>query len=175
MNAGSYAMKKRYLYALLFGAPGFCFSLLIAFTLFGAATGFLWIFVFGDNPWPAATAKLLPLLFVLTCLVLWIGSVIVGFVTGKKLETEPELNKKHIMISVDLTVAPILFMVLQQRGVGNLGPNNDSQICSDFCRQKGYSLSGMPPKNAGDRSCLCYDDSGQEILDVPMDKILPSE
>ena len=168
-------MQRRFLYAFLFGVPGFFISLLIAFILFGAVAGLLWSFVFGDNPWPAATETILPLLLVLTFLMLWTASIAVGFLFGKKLETEPELNKKHIMISVGLTLAPMLFIALHQLRVGNLGPKNDSQICSDFCRQKGYATSGMPPKNAGDRSCLCYDDSGHEIFNVPIDRIHPRE
>jgi hypothetical protein len=112
---------------------------------------------------------------VITFLVLWIVSIRVGFVAGKKLETELGLNKKHLITSVGLTIAPILFIVLHQLSVGNIGPKTDSQLCTDFCRQKGYSTSGMPPKNSGDRSCLCYDDSGHEILNVPIESIFPSE
>ncbi len=168
-------MKKRYLYALLFGAPGFFLSLIIAFLVFGAAAGFLWIFAFGDNPWPATIETTLSILLVLTVLLLWTASIAIGFIFGKKLEAASQLNRTHVMISIGLTIAPMLFILLHQFHVGNLGPKNDSQICSDFCRQKGYSVSGQPPKNAGDRSCLCYDDSGYEILNVPMDRILPNE
>ena len=168
-------MEKRYLYSLLFAVPGAFFALIIAFALFGATAGFLWLLAFGDNPWPSAIDKILPFLMVVTFLTLWIGSIIVGFITGKKYEADPELNKKHLMASVGLTLAPILFILLHQLSVGNIGPKSDGQLCGDFCSQKGYSTSGMPPKNSGDRSCFCYDDSGNEILNVPIESVLSSQ
>jgi len=168
-------MQKRYLYALLFAVPGLFIALIIAFLAFGAAAGFLWLFVFGDYSWPDSYGNTLPLLLIAAFLGLWLASIVAGFVTGKKFEAEPVLNNKHVMISVALTIVPILFIVLHQLNVGNLGPPTDGQLCRDFCLQKGYSGSGMSPKNSGDRSCFCYDDSGQEILQVPIESILPAE
>jgi hypothetical protein len=170
-----FEMKKRYIYSFLFGAPGFFVSLILSFIIFGATTGFLWIYVFGDNHWPLSTEKGLPLLFVLTFLVLWIAFITVGFITGKNLEENSDFNKKHIMFSVGLTIAPIFLIVLHQLSVGNIGPKSDNMLCSDFCSQNGYSASGMPPKNSGERSCICFDDSGNEIMRVPIDSIVPSE
>lgn len=168
-------MKKRYLYVLLFAVPGFFVSLIIAFLLFGTAAGFLWLFVFGDNTWPSSTEKILPILLIASFLILWIGSAVAGYVTGKKLEFEAELNRKHLLISAGLTVVPIFFIVVHQWSVGHVGPKSDGQLCSDFCRQKGYSMSGMPPENSGDRSCFCYDGDGHEILNVPIESLLPPE
>jgi hypothetical protein len=168
-------MKKRYLYSLLFALPGFVISLVMAFAVFGAAAGFLWLFVFGDNNWPDSTEKILPVLLVLTFLVLWIASIAAGYVTGKKFEADPELNKKHLLASAGLTIAPILFIVLYQLQVGNLGTKPDSVLCSDFCLGKGYSFSEMPPKNSGDKGCVCLDASGKEALRVPLAKIFPEE
>ncbi len=168
-------MKKRHLYSILFGGPGFFFSLIISFLIFGATAGFLWIFVFGDNPWPVSTGTLLPLLLILSFLLMWIASIVLGFVTGKKLEADPVLNKKHLLFSVGLTVAPILLIMLHQLSVGNIGPKTDGMLCSDFCLEKGYSASGLPPKNSGDRTCSCYDDSGNEVLKISVESIVPSE
>jgi hypothetical protein len=168
-------MKKRYLYSLLFAVPGFFVSLIIAFALFGAAAGFLWIFVFGDNTWPEASGNMLTLLLVIVFLVLWVTSIVVGFVSGKKLEAEPELNRKHVLASVGLTIVPIIFIALHQFNVGNLGPKTDGQLCLDYCLENGYSGSGTPPKNSGDRSCFCYDNTGREVLNVPIESIIPAE
>ena len=93
----------------------------------------------------------------------------------KNLEENSDFNKKHIMFSVGLTIAPIFLIVLHQLSVGNIGPKSDNMLCSDFCSQNGYSASGMPPKNSGERSCICFDDSGNEIMRVPIDSIVPSE
>jgi hypothetical protein len=166
-------MKKRYLYSLLFGIPGFFVSVMISLLAFGAVAGVLWILVFGDNPWPSQIETMLPILFAFIFLVVWIGIIFMGFVTGKKLENDPVVNNKHILVSGALTIMFVLFIVLQQWSVGNMGPKSNSVLCSDFCRQKGYSGSGMPPQNSGNRSCSCFDDSGNEVLTVPLDSIDP--
>jgi len=67
----------------------------------------------------------------------------------------------------------ILFILLQQLSVGNLGSKSDSAVCSDYCSLNGYSGSGMPSQDSGDRSCSCYDNSGNEVLKVPLDSITP--
>jgi hypothetical protein len=164
-------MKKRYLYSILFGIPGFFVSLIISFVIFGVAAGILWIYVFGDNPWPSSVEKILPILFALIFLMVWITSIAVGYVIGKKLEKDPALNKAHILVSGGLTVMFILLIALQQLSVGNIGPKSDDTLCSEFCTRQGYSGSGMPPRNSGERSCSCYDNFGNEVLKVPLDNI----
>jgi hypothetical protein len=106
-------------------------------------------------------------------MLLWIFSIVAGFAIGKKLETNPEWNWAHVLLSAGLTLAFILFILLQQVSVGNLGPKTDSILCSDFCVQHGYSGSGLPPANSGDRTCSCYDNSGNEALSVPLESIDP--
>ena len=164
-------MKKRYIYSLLFGIPGFFLSLMISIVLFGVLLGILWLYIFGDNPWPFPTENILGILLVLTFLILWIGSMMVGYTVGRKLENDSTLNQKHVLISTGLTVIFIMLIVLQQWSVGNLGPKLTSVICSDFCVQKGYSGSGLPSKDSGDRSCSCYDNFGNEALKIPLDSI----
>lgn len=166
-------MKKRYLYALLFGIPGLFVAGVISLFTFGALAGVLWIFVFGDDPWPLSTNKVLPALFVLVFLLLWIASIAAGYVVGKRLESDPRLDGKHILISGGLTLLFILFIVLQQFNVGNMGHRSDSMLCADFCTQRGYSASGTPAQNSGDRSCTCYDNAGNEALRVPWEDIVP--
>ncbi len=166
-------MKKRYLYSLLFGIPGFFVSGMISLFVFGGLIGILWIYVFGDNPWPFSTETVLSILLVFVFLILWITSITIGYVIGKKLEKDPLLNWIHILVSGGLTLMFILLIVMQQLSVGNIGPKSDSVLCSDFCSQKGYSGSGMPPVNSGDRSCSCFDSFGHEVLKVSIDSIEP--
>ena len=166
-------MKKRYLYALLFGIPGFFVSGMIALFVFGAAMGVLWLFVFGDNTWPFSTDILLPVLLVIVFLFLWIAFISLGYVIGKRLEKNETWNWKHIFVSGVVTPLFIFFIVLQQWSLGNLGPKSDSALCSDYCTRQGYSASGLPPLNSGDRTCSCYDNDGNEALRVPLDKINP--
>jgi hypothetical protein len=154
-------MKKRYLYSLLFGIPG----------LFVA--GIISIVLFGDDPWPPFAELILSALFVLVVLALWMGSILLGYRVGKGLETDPRLNRNHVLISAGLTILFLLFMVLQQFSVGNIGPKSDTVLCSEFCARHGYSGSGMPPETSGDRICSCYDETGNEALAAPLDHLDP--
>jgi hypothetical protein len=166
-------MKKRVLYSLLFGIPGFFVAGITSVVLFGALAGVLWLFIFGDNPWPDSMQKILPVLLVLTFLIVWVAFIGIGYYTGKRLENDPILNKSHVLISAVLTAACILFIILQQWSVGNIGPKSDTTLCSDYCSAQGYSGSGMPPLNSGDRTCSCYDSSGKEALKIPLEKLKP--
>jgi hypothetical protein len=133
--------------------------------------GILWLYVFGDDPWPTYTEQVVSILFVTTVLLIWLISVVSGYVIGKKLENDLMLNQRHVLISAAVTAIFLLLMLFQQWSVGNLGPESDSVICSDFCTQHGYSGSGMPPQISGDRTCSCYDSSGTEALKIPLESI----
>lgn len=148
-------------------------SVVISFVIFGFAAGVLWIFVFGDDPWPASVNTIFPILFAVVFLTVWIACVRIGYVIGKRLEQDPILNQKHVLISAGITLLSMLFIVFQQWGVGNLGPKSEGEICSDFCSQQGYSASNMPPLDSGERSCSCFADSGLEAIKVPMHSIDP--
>lgn len=166
-------MKKRYLYSLLFGIPGLFVAGIIAIVVFGALAGILWMYVFGDNPWPAYAERLVAGIFILTVLTLWIACIALGYFVGRRLENDPVLNRNHILLSAGLTAMFLLLILFQQWSVGNLGPKSDTVLCSEFCARHGYAGSGMPPQNTGDRICSCYDDAGMEVLAVPLDTIDP--
>jgi hypothetical protein len=166
-------MKKRYLYVLLFGIPGLFVAGIISILLFGAFAGILWLYVFGDTPWPAYAETILSIFFILSVLTIWAVTIVLGFVVGKRREHDRLLNRKHVLISAGLTAMFILLMLLQQFSVGNLGPRSDSVLCSDFCTRHGYAGSGMPPEDSGERICSCFDSSGNEGLVVPLDHIDP--
>lgn len=168
-------MRKRYLYSLLFGLPGFIISAVFSLTTFGSLAGILWIFVLGDNPWPLLIEKILPILFAFVFLTLWSLTIVVGFIIGKRLEYNPILNKNHILVSICVTIIPALFIVLHLLNVGNIGSKSDSKVCSDFCSQRGYSGSSMPPEDTGKRSCSCIDNSGKEVFKIPIDGIDPGK
>ena len=156
---------------MLFGIPGLFVAGIISIFLFGAFAGILWLYTFGDNPWPSYAEQLLSIFFVLTVLTLWIVSLALGYVVGKRLEKYPVLNRNHVLISAGLTALFLLLILFQQWSVGNLGPKSDTVLCSEFCARHGYSGSGMPPQSTGDRICSCFDDAGNERLTVPLDAI----
>ena len=64
-------------------SPVFFVAGIISLLVFGGAIGILWLFVFGDNPWPISTDKVLSILLVLVFLVLWITSIAAGYMIGK--------------------------------------------------------------------------------------------
>jgi hypothetical protein len=166
-------MTKRYLYSILFGIPGFFVSLILSFLIFGALAGILWLFVFGDDPWSSSTDIILPLIFAVVFFVIWIALIYVGYIYGRKAEADPVQNKTHILISGGITITFIFFIVLQQFSVGNLGPKTNSELCGDFCNQQGYSSSGMPSDDSGNKTCSCFDEEGSEVLKVPLESVAP--
>jgi hypothetical protein len=166
-------MKKRYLYSLLFGVPGLFVAGGISVLALGALTGMLWLFVLGDNPWPARAEFLLSAVFVVICLILWTGMVIVGYRVGRWLESDPIVNRTHVLLSAGLTILFILGMVVYRWSASTSGLQADTLLCSEFCTGHGYSGSGMPPSESGARICSCFDDSGNEALRIPLDYIRP--
>lgn len=166
-------MQKRYLYTILFGIPGLFVAGTFSVLLFGGLAGILWLYVFGDSPWPAYAETILSLLFILSVLTIWGVTVVVGYMVGKRFESDPGSNRNHVMISAGLTVLFILFMVLYQWRVGSLGPQSDSLQCSEFCVQHGFSGSSLPPGTSETRICSCYDEAGNEAFRIPLDHILP--
>jgi hypothetical protein len=166
-------MKKKYIYALLFGIPGLFVAGIVSILVFGAFTGILWMFVFGDNPWPDYIEWLVAIVFVLTVLSVWVVSIALGYVVGRRLENNPGLNRTHVLISAGLSVLFLVLILFQQWSVGNLGPKSDSTACSDFCSLHGYSGSGMPPRNSGEKICSCFDEAGNEVLRIPLDHLDP--
>jgi len=86
-------MKKRYIYSMLFAVPGFLVSLIVAFIIFGFVAGFFWLYVYGDEPWPGSAEQILTILFIVCFLALWAISLVIGFVTGKRLEAKAGLNE----------------------------------------------------------------------------------
>jgi hypothetical protein len=166
-------MKRRYIYLLLFGLPGIFVSAIISLAVFGAAAGMLWLYVFGDSPWPASSGSLLTLLLTLVFLAVWSASFVSGYVFGKRREKDPILNRRHVLASLGITLGTILLIVMYQVGVGNIGLQSDSTICSDFCARQGYSASSMPPRDSGERTCSCLDQFGKTIVTVPLKSIVP--
>jgi len=164
-------MKRRYLYVLLFGVPALLAAIIISLLLFGAAAGILWIFVLGDNPWPSTAGNMLTVMLVLTCMTLWVALLSAAYAAGKKQEAQVSLNARQVMASVGATALLVLLAVSHQWGVGNIGPKSDGVLCSEFCMDKGFAASGMPPRDAGAATCICLDGQGREAMKVPMAEV----
>ena len=162
--------KRRYLYVLLFAAPTFLLALIAGVMLLGASAGVLWLFVFGDGPWPSEADTLLTSLFVLGTAAFWIAQLSVAYAVGKREETKVSLNKTHVLISVGATMALAALIALRMSGVG-FGGLPDSLVCADHCLATGATGSGMPPRDSGDRTCSCYDAEGRVITSIQLQNV----
>jgi len=157
-------MKKRYVYLLLFLVPGLFTSLLITLALFGAVYGTFWLFVYGDSAWPDWTEQVMPILMLVIFSGIWIGTIVTGYCVGKKLETSPGFDFRHLWLSLGATLLPIVIMLLHQFSIGNLGPKSDGQLCSEYCSGLGYDMSSMSPRDFGEQTCSCIGRNGEEEI-----------
>lgn len=164
-------MKKRYLYAILFGIPGLFVTALLTAVFLGAVAGVLWLFVYGDSRWPEAVQTLLPAAALVAFLVAWAGVLFWGYRYGSGREDGRPVERRHLLLAAGATLLPIVIVILHQYRVGNLGPPSDGERCSDFCTEQGYAASGMPARDSGERSCLCYDGKGRVVLKLPLDEL----
>jgi hypothetical protein len=78
------------------------------------------------------------------------------------------LSRSDVLAAGAVTLLAGGVMALHQFSVGNLGPASDSERCSNFCQDKGFTGSSMPPRNTGQATCSCVDAQGREALTVPL-------
>jgi hypothetical protein len=161
-------LKRRHIYVLLFAVPALLVSLIAAAMVLAATAGALWLFVFGDNPWPPVADTLLGAVLFLAGVGVWLGLLFVAYTVGKQEELRSTLNMRHVALSVGATIVLIAVIVARVAGVQIFGTESDSLICSDLCRAQGFPASGTPPRDSGDRTCSCYDDQGREARRVPL-------
>jgi hypothetical protein len=166
-------MKRRYAYVLLFAVPAMLAAAIVAVLLAAAVAGGMWLFVFGDNPWPASASTVLTALLVLVGLAAWAGLLSVAYSFGKRQEALATAGLRPVMAAVGATAMLALLVVFQQWRVGNLGPKSVDVLCAEYCRERGFPASGMPPRDTGDATCGCFDTDGREKVRVPIRTITP--
>jgi hypothetical protein len=146
----------------MFAVPALLASIVASVLLLAASAGALWLFVFGDDPWPDAASTVLGVTFLATGAALWIGLLAAAYAVGTAEESRPGLNRGHVWVSLGLTAALAALIASRVWGLGALGPRPDTLVCADYCRAEGFAASGVPPRDSGDRTCTCYDGRGQE-------------
>ncbi len=82
-------MKLRWLYAIAGGAWGVVLGAVAAIAAFGVAAGFAWLYLYGDSPWPAASAWVLPLVAVVAGAAVFMACVVAGYLIGRAREQRP--------------------------------------------------------------------------------------
>ena len=162
-------MKRRHLYVLLFAVPTLLASVITAAVLLAAAAGALWLFVFGDDPWPAAASSFLGISFAVAAAAVWLALLMAAYAEGSREEGKPSLNAGHVALSIGSTVVLGAFIATRLLGVSFPGgTQSDTVRCADLCRAEGFAGSGMPPRDSGDRTCSCYDAQGREARRITL-------
>lgn len=164
-------LKKRYLHVLLFSVPILLASTIVASAVFAAAAGLVWLFVAGDNEWPAAIDTILVAVFVIAFAASALGLGSLAYSAGKRREQEASGTGAPVVAAGVATAVLVLAIVAHQWQIGNIGPRPDSVVCSEFCMSKGSAGSSMPPRNSGAATCSCLDAQGREAITVPMESI----
>lgn len=162
-------MKRRYLYALLYAVPAFIVAAIVTVVVTVAIAGVLWIFVYGDNPWPSFVDRYSPMFIVAVLATTWLVLLAAVLAWGRRQEARASLDRKHVYFAAGATLSLVLLVLVQQRSVGNIGPRPDVLACSDFCTARKFGASRFPQ----DGTCGCYDTDGTEALRVPMGRIRP--
>ncbi|MGE4054088.1 MAG: hypothetical protein AB7F99_04750, partial [Vicinamibacterales bacterium] len=165
---GLVMLKRRYLYVLIFAVPALLVALIGAATMVAAVAGGLWIWAFGDNPWPPVADTILGTVLVVSGGGIWLLLLSLAYMLGKEQESRPALNMRHVAISVGATAVLAALIAIRVTGVSLTGERSDSLVCSDFCQAEGFAGSGMPPADSGDRTCSCYDAQGQEARRIDL-------
>jgi hypothetical protein len=163
-------LKRRHLYVLMFALPTLLLSAIAAAVMLAASAGALWLFVFGDDPWPPVASILLGIVLFAGGAGLWLALLFVAYTVGKQQEIRPALNTRHVALSIAATIVLAAVIVARVAGLRVAGPESDGVRCADFCRAEGFAASGMPPRNSGDRTCSCYDAQGREVRQIRFQK-----
>ena len=161
-------INRRHVYVLLFAVPALLVSIIAAALMLAASAGALWLFVYGDDPWPNTANVLLGAIFLLVAAALWLALLSVAYTVGRQQEGEPSLNKRHVALSLGATVVLAAIIIVRLVGLNVAGARSDSVVCADLCRSEGFTASGLPPRDSGDRTCSCYDGQGQEVRRVTL-------
>jgi formate-dependent nitrite reductase membrane component NrfD len=153
-------MRRRYLYVLLFAPTAVLLALVTTAAVVGASAGVLWLFVFGDDPWPAWSEPLLGALALavgaaVATVLLWLA-----YLAGKRQEQRPATSRVHVALALGSAFTMAALVAVRVSG-GVAAPRSNEERCAAFCRAAGFAASGTPPRNSGESTCTCYDAAGR--------------
>ena len=114
-------MKARFAYPLAFFIPSAMVACLSAFVVGAAAAGILWLFAFGDDPWPAGTDKAVMTLVTLTAVATLVTLLFAGYSFGKKREGLGGLSTQHLLLAFAISVLLPAIALFYEWQVGNIG------------------------------------------------------
>jgi len=161
-------VKRRFVYPLLFALPALLASGIVALFASGAAAGALWLFVLGDDRWPASAGHVVVGTFVAAFAGTLAALLAAAYALGRRQEATGKIDRRHLLAAAGATALLVLVVAAHQWRVGNLGPKSDGVLCSEHCLALGFAGSGTPPRDSGAATCSCYDAQGREATKVPL-------
>lgn len=166
-------MKARYLYLLMFAVPSVIAAFLTGFVVAGGIGGMLWLWVYGDNAWPAITEQLVMVPAVLIATAVFLMLNLASYVFGKEQEGAAPRFGRHAAIAAGICLFLVASALLHQLSVGNLGPKSDQQRCGEYCSDLGYRSSGAPSRHSEEQTCTCHGQYGEAEVVVPIAELPP--
>ena len=129
-------INRRHVYVLLFAVPALLVSIIAAALMLAASAGALWLFVYGDDPWPNTANVLLGAIFFLAAAALWLALLFVAYMVGRQQEGEQSLNKGHVALSLGATVVLAVIIIVRVAGLNVAGAQSDSVVCRTCAGRK---------------------------------------
>lgn len=114
-------MKRRYLYTLMYSVPAFVAAVVFMVVTTAAIGGVLWIFVYGDKPWPSFLNRYSPLFMATVLVAAWLMLLWTAFRWGRRQEAHASFNMTHLYLAIGSTLALVLAIFMHQLSVGNIG------------------------------------------------------
>lgn len=87
----------------------------------GAGAGILWVFVYGDNTWPAAANHALMAFTSLIFFTTLAGILLASYSFGKRREASGGLSRWHIALAIGISILLPSVVLVHQWQVGNFG------------------------------------------------------
>jgi hypothetical protein len=121
-------MKRRYWYLLLFGISAAICAAIATVLVVGAVAGAMWIFVYGDNPWPATTETTLATLAGLAFVAAFLGLLSIAYRVGRAQEERAAFDPAHLRLALGSAALLLLVAAGYEWKVGNVGPRSDGAL-----------------------------------------------
>lgn len=160
-------MRRRYQYLLLFAVPSVIAAFLTLFIVAAIGYGVMWLFIYGDNEWPAAAKNFVLFCAAIIALGVLLALCFASYTFGKRQESGPSRFGRHAVVAGGIAVSLVVLAALHQLSVGNIGPKPDSVVCVEYCSAQNVNVSKTP----GDGSCLCLDDFDAVVLKVDLQRL----
>lgn len=156
-------MRLRHGYLLAGVAWALFLAPAVTFAVLGAGLGALWIYVFGDNPWPPATDWVIPLIGLVVFLSVAACCIVFAYGYGRRRETEAgedprrEWRKVLLWTLAPLALIAVTAMSLWQRSIHQARETaalEQRQAAFTDLLNARHTLAGLLADRSGDGSLV---------------------